>query len=315
MELEYNKKEKIAGIFVICVIAMLIALIAIIGKGRSWFKSYVTYYAMFDESYNLKVNGDIKLYKADIGKIKNITPAENKVKMELLILEEFASRIRAGTIITVESPTFIGSEYISVYPGNSDEPLIAENGVIPSREKKSIADIMEEFQIEKTAKMLIKTIQDFANVAQTLENPSGPLFSAVEEFRDTFANLQKITASINNGKGTIGDLINSKKTMDSVNDITVSINKATVSINKVIASVDGVVASLKRTAQNVEQGSEDVPKITNTTIKGIEEIREGVDNIDRLVKSLEKSFLIKHNLPKENKGESINEGLRGSFID
>ena len=301
MELEYSKKEKLAGIFVIGVIAMLIAVVVIIGRGRSWFKSYVTYYATFNESYNLKVNGDVKLYKADIGKIKNITPAENRVKIELLILEEFASRIRAGTIVTVESPTFIGSEYISVYPGNPSEALIAENGVIPSREKKSIADIMEEFQIEKTAKMLIKTIQDFANVAQTLQDPSGPFFSAVEEFKDTFANLQKITASINKGKGSIGDLINSKKTIDSVNNI--------------IDSTNEVIDSLKRIAANIEKGSEDVPKITDTTMKGIEEIREGVDNIDRLVKSLEQNFLIKRNLPKETKGENIDAGLRGGFID
>ncbi len=308
MELEYSKKEKLAGIFVIGVIAMLIAVVVIIGRGRSWFKSYITYYAMFNESYNLKVNGDVKLYKADIGKIKNITPAENRVKVELLILEEFSSRIRAGTMVTVESPTFIGSEHISVYPGHMDEALIAENGVIPSREKKSIADIMEEFQIEKTAKMLIKTIQDFANVAKTLQEPAGPLFSSIEEFKDTLVNLQEITASINKGKGTIGDLINSKETIDSVNDITVSIKEVTVSI-------DEAVDFLKRAAANIEKGSEDVPKITDTTIKGIEEIREGVDNIDRLLKSLEQNFLIRQNLPKASKGENIDAGLRSVIAE
>ncbi|MBW1617013.1 MAG: MCE family protein [Deltaproteobacteria bacterium] len=308
MKLEYSKKEKLAGIFVIGVIVILIAIVVIIGKGRSWFKSHITYYAMFNESYNLKVNGDVKLYKANIGKIKNITPAENRVKVELLILEEFSSRIRAGTIVTVESPTFIGSEYISVYPGNTEQVLVAENGVIPSREKKSISDIMEEFQIEKTAKMLIKTVQDFSNVAQTLQAPSGPLFSAIEEFKNTFANLQEITGSVNNGKGTIGDLINSKETINSVNDITASIKDITVSI-------DEAVGFLKKASVNIEKGSEDVPKITDTTVKGIEEIRESVDNMDRLLKSLEQNFLIRQNLPKESKGENIDAGLRSVIAE
>ncbi len=296
MELTYTKKEKIAGVFVIFTALAVLAFIVTIGRGHDWFKPYIVYYTTFDESYNLNVNGDVKLFKANIGKIKKITPADDRVMVELLIEEEFTSRIREDTYVTVESPTFIGSEYISVYPGSPNSPKISEDGIIPSKEKKSISDILEEFQVEKTAKMFIRTIQDFANVAEELKNPGGPLFVAIREFSDTFANLQKITRSINEGNGTIGALIKSRETIEA--------------INIVIEAIDKVVESLRATVDNLQKGSRDVPLITHSTINGIAEIREGVENIDRLVKSLEKNFFIKPNLPKKTKGRNIDAGLR-----
>jgi len=59
-----------------------------------------------------------------IGKVKKITLTDDKVKVEQAILQEYASRIRNDTIAIVESPTFIGSEYVSIKPGAFDAPVI-----------------------------------------------------------------------------------------------------------------------------------------------------------------------------------------------
>ena len=93
MQLEYSRREKAVGMFIITVVALLLSTVVMIGRGQNWFKKYITYYTTFDESYNLQTNAAVKLFKTDIGKVNRITLVENRVRVTLEILEEYASRI------------------------------------------------------------------------------------------------------------------------------------------------------------------------------------------------------------------------------
>ena len=112
MELDFSKKEKIVGTFIISVTVLLLVTVVIIGRGKDWFKKYITYYTVFDEGYNLQPDTAVKLFSANIGKVKDITLVGDKVEVTLKILDDFRSRIRTDSIATVKSPTLIGSEYI-----------------------------------------------------------------------------------------------------------------------------------------------------------------------------------------------------------
>ncbi len=330
MEVDYNKKEKIVGTFVIGIVILLFAMLIIIGRGKDWFKTYITYYTTFDESYNLSENAAVKLYKADIGKVKKITLTEDKVRVELVILEDYSSRIRSDSVAIVDSPTFIGSEYISIIPGSADAPLIEKGGEIPSREKKSVSDILAEFEVEKTAKMVIPAIQDIAEVAQIMRDPEGPLFASLDSFNRTLSYFERVARDIEAGKGTIGGIIRSRVLLDKIlsdldklGEILENINKASsktpvimdqvqdnlAAVKKIGDDVSESVSSIKRIVKQVEE-NRDIPEITHSVKNGIKEIRDSIDEIDKVVQSLQKNFLIKSNLPPEEEPENIDAGLR-----
>ncbi len=289
MEVDYNKKEKIVGTFVIGIVILLLTMLIVIGRGKDWFKTYITYYTTFEESYNLKENAAVKLYRTDIGKVKKITLAEDKVRVKLVILEDYSSRIRSDSVAVVDSPTFIGSEYISIIPGSADAPLIEKGGEISSREKKSVDDILAEFEVEKTAKMVIPAIQGIAEIAQIMRDPDGPLFTALDK-------LDKILENINKAS------LKAPGVMDQVQD-----NLA--ALKKLRDDVSESVSSIKRIIKQVEE-SHDVPEITRSVKNGIQEIRYGAEEIDKVVQSLQKNLLIKSNLPPEEEPENIDAGLR-----
>jgi len=330
MEVDYNKKEKIVGTFVIGIVVIMLAMLIIIGRGKDWFKTYITYYTTFDESYNLRENAAVKLYKADIGKIKKITLAEDKVKVKLVILEDYSSRIKSDSVAIVESPTFIGSEYIAIIPGTAEAPLIKEGGKIPSREKKSVDDILAEFEVEKTAKMVIPAIQDVAEIAQIMRDPKGPLFASLDSFNRTLSYFERVARDIEAGKGTIGGIIRSRELLDKIlsdldklGEILENINKASsktpvvmdqvqdnlAAIKKIGNDVSKSVSSIKRIVKQVEE-NRDIPEITHSVKNGIKEIRDSVDEINKVVRSLQENFLIKPNLPPEEEPENIDAGLR-----
>lgn len=317
MDLDFSKKEKAVGAFIICIILILLTTVVIIGRGKDWFKTYITYYTTFDESYNLKENAAVKLFKADIGKVKKIILAENRVKVKLAILEEYSSRIRSDSVAIVESPTFIGSEYISIKPGSTDSPLIPAGGEINSTAKKSIADLMSEFQVEKTAKTVIRMVQDISEITQIMRDPDGPFFTTINNLNKTISHLEAITGDIQAGKGTVGNILKSREILESVLDVLDKVSqilesmaeassKAPEITNKVLDSL----SNIKRILKEVEEGSHDIPDVIRSTKRGINEIRDGVENIDKVVESLKKNFLIKPNLPPEPKGKNIDAGLR-----
>jgi len=296
MELDFNKKEKIAGIFIIGISILLLATVIIIGRGKDWFKTYITYYTAFEESYNLMVDTPVKLFNADIGKVKDITPVGNKVKVKLIILKDYQSRIRTDSVATVESPTLIGSEYISIIPGSEDAPLIPQEGDIPSRAKRSIADLLNEFQVEKTIKMVVDAVQEISRIVLLLRDSEGPLFAALDNTNKTLAHIEKITRDMSSGKGTLGNILKSRDLLDHIHQ----------NLDKVEDAVD----TLKTILSNIEKGSHDIPKATQSATKGIHEIRSAVEDIDKVVQSLKQNFLIRSNLPPETKAENVDAGLR-----
>jgi len=344
MELTYNRKEKIVGIFVVFIALLLLSTIIIIGRGKHWFEKYNTYYTTFDESYNLQVGADVKLFKTNIGKVKAIT-VENKVKVKLVILQKYESRIHTNTLATVESPTLIGSEYISIIPGSGDTPLLPQEGEIPSKAKKSISDLIAEFEVEKTIKKLVQAIQDIAEFTQTLKDPQGPLLSAIENVNKITQHIEVITKRIEDGDGTLGNLLASTQLLDDillrlksvgkilaylqeasskapgtmdqvqtnlagVEDLTMGLTKSMAILKDILAEIEANMPTIKAILENVEKGSQDVPEITTSTARGIQEIRDGVEKVDKVFQSLQKNILVRPNLPPEAVGENTDAGLR-----
>lgn len=345
MEMEFSRLERVVGTFIIGVSMLLMATLIIIGRGKDWFETYNTYYTTFSESYNLQENAAVKLFKADIGKVKKIVVEKNRVRVKLAILEKYGSRIRQDTVATVESPTFIGSEYISIIPGTTDAPMVPDQGDVPSREKRSLADVLSEFEVEKTAKMIIDAIQGFSEVAKNLSDPKGPLRTALDNINKTSQHVEQVTADLKAGKGPAGALLQSEavltqieRNIERISQILASIDQASakapetmalvqenlttyrnagVAVNDRVAQAELVLSDIQSAAgdlkiilENIKSGSVKVPRIATSFLDGVEEIREGVEQIERVVDSLQKSIFIRGNLPASPAAEATDAGAR-----
>jgi len=339
MELDFSKQEKIVGTFIICMTVLLLATVIVIGRGKNWFKHYVTYYTIFEQSYTLEVNTPVKLFNTEIGKIKKITVSGDKVKVKLAILQDFRSRIRTSTRATVQSATFIGSEYVAIIPGEDDDPLIPPGEIIPSKKRKSVTAYLQELEVEKTAKMVVTALQDITEMIQILRDPQGPFFTSLDKANQTLGHIEKISREVEAGKGTIGGILKSGELLDKIhgnldeiknivsakapaaidqlqdnlatlNEIEKEILANMPNIKHIVKDVEDTVASLKTIIAQIEKRSHDIPKTIQSTSQGIQEIRGTVENIDKVVQSLQQNFLIRSHLPPVPEGKNVDAGLR-----
>jgi hypothetical protein len=178
--------------------------------------------------------------------------------------------------------------------------------------------------------MVIPAIQDVAEIAQIMRDPKGPLFASLDSFNRTLSYFERVARDLEAGKGTIGGIIRSRELLDKIlsdldklGEILENINKASsktpvvmdqvqdnlAAIKKIGNDVSESVSSIKRIVKQVEE-NHDIPEITHSVKNGIKEIRDSVDEIDKVVQSLQKNFLIKSNLPPEEEPENIDAGLR-----
>jgi len=301
MVLSFSTMEKVVGTFVILVMVLLLSMVVLVGRGKDWFRKNVTYQTTFGQSYDLDLNSSVKLFNADIGKVKKINLVGDRVTVTMAIYEDFAYRIRKDSTASVEGISYIGKKFISIKPGSESSPLIEEDGEIPSVENKSITDLLKEFEIEKTAKMVIRAVQDLSEITARIKQPEGPLFTAMASVNKSLEEVEKkvgkIMANVEKATG---------KTPKVVDQVQADLEK----VHEIGDALLANIAELKKIIANIEKGSKDIPPVTGSVKNGVSEIRAAVENIDQVVLSLKKNILIRSNIPPEPQPEAVDAGMR-----
>ncbi|MEE8315984.1 MAG: MlaD family protein [Syntrophobacteria bacterium] len=319
MRLQYSTMERMTGAFILLTLIVFLFTVAVVGRGKNWFRKHVVYYTTFEEGYNLVSGSRVKLLGTDIGSVTDVQLTKgNKVKVEVKVLAEYASRIRANSVATVESPTVIGSEYINIRPGTSKAAAIPPEGLIPTKEKKKFTEYLEEYEIGAKLEHLGKILEDLALITDQLKDPKGPFFG-------TFSNLQQITGTVEAGEGSLGRLIKSDELYEHMDTF--------------VATLQETADYLVRAGVNIEKGSEHLEKATREAPEMVDktqelldrllkvqvilekvmtevpeisaQAREGMQEVNRILDSVKENFLIRPNLPPPPDSETHGLEIRG----
>ncbi|MGB6380524.1 MAG: MlaD family protein [Syntrophobacteria bacterium] len=319
MRLQYSTMERMTGAFILLTLIVFLFTVAVVGRGKNWFRKHVVYYTAFEEGYNLVSGSRVKLLGTDIGSVTDVLlTTGNKVKVQVKVLAEYASRIRANSVATVESPTVIGSEYINIRPGTSKAAVIPPEGMIPTKEKKKFTEYLEQYEIGAKLEHIGKILEDLALITDQLKDPKGPFFG-------TFSNLQQITGTVEAGEGSLGRLIKSDELYEHMDTF--------------VATLQETADYLVRAGVNIEKGSEHLEKATRegpemvdktqelldrllkvqvilekvmTEVPEISaQAREGMQEVNRILDSVKENFLIRPNLPPPPDSETHGLEIRG----
>ena len=319
MRLQYSTMERMTGAFILLTLIVFLFTVAVVGRGKNWFRKHVVYYTTFEEGYNLVSGSRVKLLGTDIGSVTDVLLTKgNKVKVRVKVLAEYASRIRANSVATVESPTVIGSEYINIRPGTSKAAAIPPEGLIPTKEKKKFTEYLEQYEIGAKLEHFGKILEDLAQITDQLKDPKGPFFG-------TFSNLQQITGTVETGEGSLGRLIKSDELYEHMDTF--------------VATLQETADHLVRAGVNIEKGSEHLEKATREAPEMVDktqelldrllkvqvilekvmmevpeisaQAREGMQEVNRILDSVKENFLIRPNLPPPPDSETHGLEIRG----
>ena len=189
-----SQKIKI-GLFTIAGLAVLIAIIFLIGNKRNLFSSTFGVYGTFRNVNGLAIGNNVRFAGITVGVVANITIMnDSTVRVDLTLNHDVKKFIKKDSKISIGSDGLMGDKLVVIAPGGITTQEQVKNG----DQLPSVPPV--------DADKIIAKLTGIADNAGTL-----------------IQNLSEITGKVNSGKGSLGRLLNNDRM---ANDLDATVKQA-----------------------------------------------------------------------------------------
>ena len=226
-------------------------------QGQNMLLSSSSYYAYYEDVSGLMVSSRVKLRGVQIGNVQDIELDGDKVRVEMLIEDEYAALIPANSVAELGSASLMGGTEIVIIQGDATEKIKPE-GVITGRVKPDLVGTMSE----KAGELL-----DGLNT--TVGGINELLSTNREAIDNMITNLEAMTMSINSMLGAARNNIDG--TLSNLRTFTDTLAANSGRIEAMIGNIDKMTTDLAE-ANFVEQ--------LNSTLTSLDAIVTSIENGD-----------------------------------
>jgi len=284
-----RKYETIVGIFVVASLAALLVMVLIVARQEGLFEEYVQYRAIFKNVSGLKTGSEVHLAGVTVGNVLHtaINPDGNIV-VTFQVSKKYSDRIRQDSKATIGFMGLLGEKSLDVTPGSLNLPVIPAEGLIASVEPLDITLMLSK--AAPSLEDMQKVLTNLVAITQKLAAPEG-------DFSQILKDLKDIVAKINQGKGSLGMLINDAALYRET-------TQTVTSARKILTDFDqSFFAAFKVNPPEFKKGVQQTAENFRTTIANASEtaghLKAASSRLPEILKKLD-AFLT--NLDKAGKG-------------
>jgi len=239
-------KETQLGLFVAFALVALVFIVEMSG-GSKLIPSGNTFRARFDSAKELRIGSQVKLAGVRVGRVTDIRIADRQVEVEMSVDKD--AQVRTDSQATIGFAGMLGEQFVTLTFG-SPNGAIAENGaILESTDSADLNDLMQ--RIDSVA-------VGVENITKTFSGDSlGDLLTPLSDFvRETkpqltniFSNIDTVTTSLAEGKGTLGRLVTEDELHNQAQELLTTLQenltKATGDIETIIADARGLISDIQ----------------------------------------------------------------------
>jgi phospholipid/cholesterol/gamma-HCH transport system substrate-binding protein len=214
------------GAFIIATLAILVAGIFIIGDRQYLFSSTYKLKTQFGTVVGLDEGAEVRVGGVHSGSVRRIELPRNPTDKITVVMDLQRSThdiVKQDSVAAIQTEGLLGNEYVSISFGSPQGLNVRDGDMIASKPPLVIADL-----IAKTDAILDTSKEALNNTTVAT------------------ANLKSITTKIDNGRGTIGALINDRKMYNELDQTTVGMRDTVVHAQAGIADFQENMEALKQ---------------------------------------------------------------------
>jgi phospholipid/cholesterol/gamma-HCH transport system substrate-binding protein len=213
-----------AGAFVLVGVALFTAALFMIGSRRMLFEDRFPLHTEFSRLGQLEVGAAVRVAGLDAGEVTDIgipqTPS-GKFRIRMEVRSDLHRLIRTDSLATTQTEGLVGASFVNIAPGTDAAAVVADGGTIPGRDPFEMADLLQQASdtiglvndtVESLRGDITTAVQEVAETAQEAHALVTDIAPDIKVIADNGSRIssdsQRIVASIREGKGTIGKLIN-----------------------------------------------------------------------------------------------------------
>ncbi|MBN1829809.1 MAG: MCE family protein [Deltaproteobacteria bacterium] len=316
--------EAKVGLFILIALIILGYMSFQVGEyGFGLKKGYIVT-AVFDNVTGLERDAAVQIAGVEVGKVEKISLVDGKALVELRILPNV--QVEKDATISIKTHGILGDKYVDIVPGETKGSYIAERGQFQNVEKQAdidkllveLGNIAEDIRVvtgalrkvvggdagESNLSAIITNVKELTANLNSVVKANDRKFtvlvdnltSASKQMEQTFASLSEITGKVNQGEGTLGQLVTNKGVFEKLDNTLASIQTITEKINTgegtlgqlvtnkgVFEKMDNTLASIQTITDKINAGQGTIGKLVND--------EETVTNLNSSLKSIDKSMV------------------------
>lgn len=188
------------GMFILGALTVLAIGIFLIGRARGLFRFGYTLKAQFENVSGLQNGAEVRVGGIGEGTVKLIqlpTRQGEKVTVTMELANATRRVIKKDSVAAIRTEGMVGAKYVEISFGSQDSPEVRNGDTIQGEPPIEFADLLKK----------ANTILDSTDVLTS-------------HLADAAVNLDAISAKINGGKGSLGQLVNDKQMYQELNTTT-----------------------------------------------------------------------------------------------
>jgi phospholipid/cholesterol/gamma-HCH transport system substrate-binding protein len=236
--METNKNTKIAvALFIAAGFLLFTVAIFVIGSKENLFTPTFQLKSEFETVSGLKNGSSVRFNGISVGKVDEIDiQGTNKVLVVMRLEKSVQKYIKKDSKVSVSSEGLVGNKVVEITSGTVQSPSVEDNEVISSIKPVDVQDII------------------------------GSLKESSENASNITKDLSEITARINRGEGTIGQLVNNESLYRGIDSTFRSFalysGELNVVFGKITNTVDNVSKDMDLLTHQVRSITGDIAEIT-----------------------------------------------------
>jgi len=250
-----------AGAFVVIGALLFTVALFMIGERRLLFTKRYPVYTEFTSLGQLESGAVVRVLGMDAGEVSEIripnSPSE-KFRVRMMVREDMRQLVRADSVATPQTEGLVGAIFVNIAAGTEAAPIVATGGMISGHDAFQISDLLQ--QASDSVKLISDTVQSLRGDAETavkqIALTAEDAHALVADIRPDIAAIarngaqisadtQVIIASIKDGKGTLGKLVNDDGLYQQVRQIASQAEAIMVNVRDLSAEAKGAIADFR----------------------------------------------------------------------
>jgi len=233
--MEKTNRNLIVGVFTIIGLGLLVIAIFFIGSNKNLFSSSFRLKTYFVNVAGLQTGTSVTYAGINVGSVTEINIIKSdQIEVIMSIKTDVRKFIKEDSKVSIVSEGLVGSKIMEISAGSNSSPVVENDAIITSVKPISTEDIMKS--LKETSDNAINISKDFAD----------------------------ISARINRGEGTIGQLLKNDTMYQSINtvlknfstyskDLNMLFGNMGSAVQKISTDFDALTAELTLSVKNVTE--------------------------------------------------------------
>jgi phospholipid/cholesterol/gamma-HCH transport system substrate-binding protein len=259
-----TREQRIGAFFLVGLVLFFVAVELTVGTGL--FRRHYALQATFRDVQGLDVGADVRVAGLKAGRVSAMELAQDHVRVEMSLDHDV--RVKRDAIARLDFRALSGERFVAISLGTPAAQVAEPGDTLVGETPASFADVFDELAdvAESVSELTDRVGADAERLLASLADVVEENRTALGEATRSFAS---ITGKIDQGTGTLGLLVNDPTLYDrattavqDVGRVTASLADGRGTLGKLITEDDGLYEQMRETVDDLQATAENAQEIT-----------------------------------------------------